>query len=57
MRGIQRYVIKQLIEEGKEIRVDDIESAVCFALLDDARDVDFAGSCAWISIGALTIFR
>jgi hypothetical protein len=46
MRGIQRYVIKQLIEEGKEIRVDDIESAVCFALLDDARDVDFAGSCA-----------
>ena len=33
-----------LFQESKKVRVDDIESTVCLALLDDARDVDLAGT-------------
>ena len=33
-----------LFQKSEKVRMDDIKSAVCFALLNDARDVDLAGT-------------
>lgn len=33
-----------LFQKGKKARVDDVESAVGFALFNDARDVDLAST-------------
>ncbi len=35
-----------LFQKGEKIRMQDIQSAVAFALLNDARYVDFVGSFA-----------
>jgi hypothetical protein len=34
-----------LFQESKEIRMNDVKSAISLALLDNARDVDFASTC------------
>ena len=38
-----------LFQEGKKVGVDDIEGAIRLTLLDDARNVDLAGTCIVLS--------
>lgn len=44
------YANARLFQESEKVGMDDIESAVCLALLNDARDVNLAGTWRMLAL-------